>query len=163
MDPFEYVAVLRRRWRLIVACAIAAIVVGWVLLPAPTPQSTRRSEVYEASVTLISSPELEDTANVNLVALVTTSGDVPRLAAEKLGYQGDPDVLAQTITATPDPDAGTVQIVAAGSSAEQASATAVAFAESATTFLGSLPSKPAPTSLLRLRRSWMRSRSASTS
>jgi capsular exopolysaccharide synthesis family protein len=136
MDPLEYITVVRRRWRLVVACAVVALAVGWVLMPAPTPQSTNRSSLYEASVALITPVSDEGRgANVSLVALVSTSGDVPRMAAEKLGYTGDPDALAQTITATPDPEAGTVQIVATGSSAEQASATAVAFAESATAFL----------------------------
>ena len=136
MDPLEYITVVRRRWRLVVACAVVAVAVGWVLMPAPTPQSTNRSSLYEASVALISPVSADGQgANVSLVALVTTSGDVPRMAAEKLGYTGDPDALAMTITATPDPEAGTVRIVATGSSAEQASATAVAFAESATAFL----------------------------
>ena len=36
------------------------------------------------------------------IALYLTTGTIPRRAAEELGYEGDPAVLASGLTVTPD-------------------------------------------------------------
>jgi capsular exopolysaccharide synthesis family protein len=134
MEPIEYLKVLRRRWRLLVACVLVTAAAGWLL--APSKANTATADAYEATVTLVPTPgdNPEDEPNLNRVAYLVTIGEVPLMAAEMLAYEGDIKALLLAISADIDSDAGTVTISATGSSEAEASGRADAFADATVTY-----------------------------
>ena len=92
------------------------------------------------------------------VPVFATTGEVPRLVAEKLGYQGAPASLAAQVTVEGDPETGTLRFTTEQENAEDAVRIADAFADETVT----LPLRSARRSCNRLGRptSWRTSSSS---
>src|SRR5436309_3232613 len=111
-DPRAWFGVLRRRWPIIVGCAVAitALLVGL---------SVRQHKVYEAKATLLlgdlaqqtNSNALGSQRGLNNELVVANSGDV-RDAAKKV-YEGPLDVNSVSVVAT-DTAADAVVVQARG-------------------------------------------------
>jgi capsular exopolysaccharide synthesis family protein len=134
MEPIEYLKVLRRRWRLLVACVLVTAAAGWLLAPAKA--NTVTSDGYKATVTLIPTPgdKTEDEPNLNRVSYLVTVGEVPAMAAKALNYKGNVEQLLINVSAEVDGDAGTVTVTATGSTEREAAACAEAFADATVTY-----------------------------
>ena len=133
MEPIEYLKIAKRHWLMIVLLVAAAMAI--VFWTSPERESTS----YEAThVMLVESSQgqgSQGAANPQVVALWTTVGQVPVLAAEALGYEGEPAELAQQVTATADRDLGTVSITATDENPDRAELIADTFADQVVLFL----------------------------
>lgn len=113
MDLIAYLRVFRRRWALLVVPAVAATLLAWLTAPAQQ-EAGPAVKTYGATATLIASPSYSSTGQQPLslptVALFTTLGEVPARAAEAIGYDGEPQVLASMVTVTPVAETNTLTI-----------------------------------------------------
>lgn len=128
MDLIAYLDVLRRRWALPVAGAIVALLAVWLTLPADGT-SVRSTQNYTATSTLVASPSESAPQQLHLVALFARVGQVPERAADRLGFDGDPQVLASMITTAVDPQTITVTLSSNGMDPDEIEARVNVFAE----------------------------------
>lgn len=127
MDLISYLEIARRRWLVIVLACVLALGATW--FTRPTQAAVERSRTYDAIATLVVNPALEVPPNLAALALFTRVGDVPERAADRLGWEGHPQALAATITATADPETGTLAISSTGTDGDQVARTVNVFAE----------------------------------
>lgn len=129
-----YIKIFRQRWLVILICTVLAAAVMFVITPAKASEEPPVSS-YTATATLLAgSRPAEDgtpvqTMSLGRLALYVTTGEVPGRAAEKLGYEGDPAVLAQQVVVTPDDTAGAVTVAATDEDGQVAADRANAFAD----------------------------------
>lgn len=128
--PHKLKAVLRRRWLLLVLVPLLATLAVWLVTPA---QSGRDDESYTATQTVIR--QLDETAVPGFVstaqaALFATTGRVPTLAANRLGYEGDPEVLADSVSVEPDENTFSLEFSAVAPTPEEAERVVQAFVNS---------------------------------
>jgi capsular exopolysaccharide synthesis family protein len=126
MEPIEYLRIARRRWALIVACVVIALAAAWATTPAH-PRSSKPITSYNATATLLQATT-NNSLSLNYIALFVTAGDIPVRAAKDLGYTGDPQVLASSVTVRPDPTVGALAISGSGSNGTDTADTVNAFA-----------------------------------
>ncbi len=138
MEPIEYVQVLLRRWPIIAIGALigaAFAFVGTDSKPEPI-QST-----YTATHTLLvtegqfGSQSLVGTVTFAQVPVFATTGEIPRLVAESLGYDGAPASLAAQVTVEDDAQTGTLRFTTEQEDAEDAVRIADAFADETVRYL----------------------------
>ncbi len=134
MGPTDYLRTLERRWKILVACVLVALTVGWVFTRDAQTAAPARS--YRATTHLISSSALSNLSaayraatNLQTVAALVTLGDVPARVAQRLGSGADPAELTQAVAATADPTTGLLTIAATAPSARRAELLADTFAE----------------------------------
>jgi succinoglycan biosynthesis transport protein ExoP len=132
MEPIEYIRILLRRWPLIAVCAL--IGAGFAFAGTdPEPEPIR--ETYLAKHTLLSSAnefgsqQLIGTITLTQVPIFATTGEVPRLAAEQLGYNRPPAVLASNVTVFQDPSTGSIEFSTVQDSPDDAVRIADTFAD----------------------------------
>jgi capsular exopolysaccharide synthesis family protein len=131
----DYLAILRRRWLIIVAAVVVAALVGVLtslLAPAPTPPAP-----YEATTLLLGGrdglgPGIE---NLDTLARLTTLDPVASRAAEALHLAGSPTTLAASVHAQGDASTGFLEITASASDPGRAEAVADAFANGLINYL----------------------------
>jgi Mrp family chromosome partitioning ATPase/capsular polysaccharide biosynthesis protein len=133
MDLHEYLRLLRRRWRLLAACVLVAGAAAFLATPA-TPSDEQVT--YQATHTLLRDASAVAPHSAATVALFVRTGEVPARVAERVGFEGEPALLAASLTFTPDDVVGTLEITASGNSPEQAAERANIFAEETLAFLG---------------------------
>jgi capsular exopolysaccharide synthesis family protein len=135
MEPVDYLKIIRRHWK--VAAGLVALTLVAVFLLSPK----QPGKVYEAKHTLLRDQAsgggtgTSSTDNPAVVALWATAGAVPASVKETIAYQGPADALAATVTATPNIELGTVELVAAAPSADEAIAVVNAFADELLAFI----------------------------
>lgn len=129
----DYLKVFRHRWPVIVACALSAAAIMWLVTPAQTATAQKASS-YTATATLLVGTSADSTAQMGRIALYLTTGEIPRRAAAKLGYTGDPAMLASGLTVTPDFNAAALTVAATAPDGQRAAAVANAFADETVAF-----------------------------
>jgi capsular exopolysaccharide synthesis family protein len=133
MEPLEYLRVIRRRWRILAACVLVAAVAAWITTPA---DPTNDAVTYRATNQVIrDSSAVAPPALASLSVFVKT-GEVPKRVAKRVGYDGEPAVLAANVRLEPDDQTGILGISATGSSPSKAADMANAFAEETLAYLG---------------------------
>lgn len=108
-----YLRILRQRWWLVALPCVAAVMVAALTLPDEAEATGPTVTSFQATATLITSPvAFGDAMPVNLstVALYATIGEIPEGAAEIMGYEGEPQLLASLVSVTPSPDTATLTI-----------------------------------------------------
>jgi Mrp family chromosome partitioning ATPase/capsular polysaccharide biosynthesis protein len=145
MEIVHYLRVIKRRWRLVVVCAVVGVLVG-VASTALGSQDTSQVSFYLAKHTLQT-----DGAGVNLdrAAALTTEGEVPRRAAEKLGV-ASPQALASQVKAESRPDVGFLYIAATGTDPQRSVEVADTFANELTAYLDEQDRKAAEADIAQL-------------
>jgi capsular exopolysaccharide synthesis family protein len=130
MSLQDYLRVFRRRWLILVVCTLVAAAVMWGLTPANSGASQKVGSYTATATLLVGSRGADQLTSVSMgrIALYLTTGEIPRNAAEDLGYQGDPAVLASGLTVTPDMSALALTVSATAADGERAAAVANAFA-----------------------------------
>ncbi len=135
MDLIAYLRVFQRRWPLLVVPALGAMLVAWVTLPEQN-SSGAVVRTYSATATIISSPsgstfDMSDGMGIDLntVALFATVGEVPRMAARLVGYEGEPQVLASQVAITPASETSTLTISSTDPEAQTVARRVNAFAD----------------------------------
>jgi capsular exopolysaccharide synthesis family protein len=111
---------------------VLATVVGYILSPEEPDEPV--SAGYQATLTLIPSPELTTGVNLHLAAHLATGPDVRRLAADVL-----PAEIAPTgaVTASVSPEAGSLNITVTDADATRAGILAEAYAAATIKFMQS--------------------------
>ena len=137
MEPVEYARLIRRRWRVVAACCLVSAVAVWVVSPA-TPAARLPEFVAEHTVIRDAGADASTTPPQALatVGLLARTGEVPRRVAKRLGFKGEPVLLARSIRVKSDEILGTVAIRATANGREAASDLANAFAEETLSYLG---------------------------
>jgi Mrp family chromosome partitioning ATPase/capsular polysaccharide biosynthesis protein len=111
MDILDYLRALRRRWRVILLVMLVAGAAAFLTTPS---QAARRAvpvgTVYQATATLLKAPEAQSQVDLATIRLYVKTGDIPKRAAEKLGYAGPPAGLAARVVVGGDDAVGTVTI-----------------------------------------------------
>lgn len=132
MEPIEYLRILRRRWRILATCLIVGLVAAWVTTPATDSQGRPVNE-YQATSTLVPADAAVDGVALASMAFLVTTGEVPREAAAKLGFEGDPALLK--VKAKADTSVGVIQIVGSDDDGAQAARLANTFSAELMAFL----------------------------
>lgn len=127
MDLISYLEIARRRWLVIVLACVLAVGATW--FTRPTQAAVERSRTYDATATLVVNPTLEIPPNLAALALFATVGDVPERAADRLGWEGHPQALAATVTASANPETGTLTLSRTGTDDDEVARTVNVFAE----------------------------------
>jgi Mrp family chromosome partitioning ATPase len=136
MDAVEFVKAVRRRWQVLAATILLALGVGWI--GADTLERRSDQRTYRATATLLGSGRLEDPGigNINTLAALVTTGEVPARVAEKVGFAGDPKRLTrgepptrpEGIVTTADDNTGIMTISATSTDPAEAERLANTFA-----------------------------------
>ncbi len=132
MEPLDFLTIFRQRWKIILAAVLISTGVAWFTSPK-TAVAGPSALSYTATTTLIQAQG--GSVPLNVVALLATQGDVPKVAADALHYTGDPAALAATVSITPDTQVGTLTVAANDADPARASAVANAFAAAINTTL----------------------------
>ncbi|MCX7620327.1 MAG: hypothetical protein N2037_05705 [Acidimicrobiales bacterium] len=135
MDFLHYVRTLRRRWRLVVVFLALGTVAGWASAAFATEQ--RVEPVYVATHML----QVErNNPNLQQLAILATSGEIPNRVADRLGGSGT--LLATQVKARPIITAGLLQIIAVGQDPERVVLLADTFAEELVRYESEAPPSP---------------------
>jgi capsular exopolysaccharide synthesis family protein len=134
MELVHYLRILRRRWALLVVITLLALAAAW----STTPEQAKVGPVipmWNATATLISNPTSTTPVNLPITKLFLTVGEVPKRVAKKVGYAGEPQVLAAGISASSDGEVGTLSITATNRDGDEAAKLVNAFADEIIAFL----------------------------
>lgn len=145
MEIVHYLRVLRRRWRVLLACSLVGVLVG-VASTAIGGQEKAQVSFYLAKHTLQSTG---GAVNLDRAAALVTEGEVPRRAAAKLG-EASPQVLASRVKAEPRPEVGFLYIAATGTDPQRSVQIADTFAEELVAYLDEQQRKADDASITRL-------------
>lgn len=141
VDLSGYARVIRQRW----AVLVASTVVGALAVLAVTPSDTGRSVPYTAVATLVQTPggavatvvdPYVTEASLDTIALFIKTGEIPRLAAERLGYENDPRLLVSQITVNTDPFSGAITVSTTSRDGDRAAEVVNAFADETVAYFG---------------------------
>jgi capsular exopolysaccharide synthesis family protein len=130
VELFDYLNAVRRRWYVPAALVVVAIIVVLLITDSsPERPDASRNITYTATAILISDGSTQGaSANLALTAFLVKRGDIPDLAAELLGSEEEPDVLARRVTATANAELGILEISSSGKDPDEVVETADAFA-----------------------------------
>jgi len=130
---------VRRRWPVVAATLLVALVAGWLttrIVPAGPPVRN-----YEATSVLLSDQATSlgygaaGTYNLRTIAALATVGEVPQRVAAATGFQGDPTDLTQAIRSNGNPETGLLRITATSTDPAQATQLADTFAGELVAFI----------------------------
>jgi len=139
MDVVAYLRILRRHWRMIaVAAVIGAIIgVGSTVVEKQTGGAQSSGRYYKAAHTLFLDTTVNSDStyrpvftNLDQMAVLATTGDVPQRVADELG--GDAKELATHIYVTTNGTLSTIELSAADRSPQVAVQLADSFAKALT-------------------------------
>jgi capsular exopolysaccharide synthesis family protein len=130
MEPAELMRAIRRRWPIVAVTMLAAVVAAWLTTAVvPTGPPVRN---YEATSVILSDTStsfgFSGGYNLRTIAALATVGEVPKRVAQKIGYQGDPLVLAEGIRSNGNTDTGILRITAASTDPAESTLVANEFA-----------------------------------
>ncbi|MFI6445814.1 tyrosine-protein kinase family protein [Kitasatospora sp. NPDC050543] len=96
MEPANHFTVLRRYWRLLVGCTLAALAVGWVLTPAG---NTVDNAKWQCKVAITPVAGAADTVRADQVLSFASGSDVATAVAKQLAITDIPGLLARRTVA----------------------------------------------------------------
>ncbi len=144
MDLLTYLRAFRRRWTVVVAAVAVALVAGWFTTEAVAPDAPQGPPSFSATTLLVSGGATVGNVPINLetLAIIATLPETAEIAAEEIGYEGDPLDLRSKVQASPDSDTGVLTITTFAPRAARAEELGNAFA---TALSGSLQDEQAAT------------------
>lgn len=152
MSLHDFIKILRQRWWVILLCTFVAAGAMFAATPART-DTTQRIGSYTATTTLLVGHRAADPeptrpgspapsyerVSLPRISLFITTGEVPRRAAAKLNYTGDPAVLASGLTVVTDVASESITISTTAADGNRAASVANTFAEEAVAFFADSP------------------------
>ncbi|GAA4953660.1 hypothetical protein GCM10023224_43440 [Streptomonospora halophila] len=132
-DLAHAAATLRRRWRLVAACALAGplLASGALLAVPPTYTSTTAVHVRPTGVPEITGEQAGRTngeVNLDTEAQIVQSAEVSAAAAERIGHGADPVELRREVEVSVPPNSSVLRISAPGPDPAEARRASAAFA-----------------------------------
>jgi Mrp family chromosome partitioning ATPase/capsular polysaccharide biosynthesis protein len=131
MELVHYLRVVRRRWRTVAAITVVGLAIGLASGLLNSGTKTAGVTFYLAKHTLSGT---EGATNLQRAAILCYDGDVPKRAAEKLGYESS-QVLASKVTCEARPDVNLLYIAATGTDPDESLLIADTFATELTASL----------------------------
>ena len=126
----DALAVVRRRWRLLLACVVLGVLVAVGLAALETPKYTASADLLVLTRTQLSDTGRPiDPVQVATQADVVVSDAVASRVVSELGLDTSSTNLLKNVTATPAADKAVVTITATGESAQSAADIANGFAD----------------------------------
>lgn len=117
---------MRRHWRLLVACCVGALVVGWWLTPSGAGED---SAAWSSTLTVVPAPGSEEAVKLDVVRTFATSEEVATDAARRLKRpSGEAVSLKSRVDVVADSTAGMLTITAQGTSQKDSETLANAYA-----------------------------------
>lgn len=143
MDPVEYLRAFRRRWPIVAAALVLTLGAGWLATAASNPdrpQAAPAGTTFQATTLLLNVGSSEGTTQSGLGGLSTaaalaTVGEVPRRAANKIGFEGSAAELASQVQASANSDTLLLSITASATAPKEARQIADTFAAELIAFL----------------------------
>lgn len=141
MERLDYLRALQRRWVIVLAATLVTGAAAWLTAPASASPSSSpfriRGTAYEATHTLIidresasrRSDKYSQTANLPLLAVLATSGEVPLRVIERLGLKTTPPAIAGKVEVEAETKLDLLRVTSTGSSPGEVAALVDAFAE----------------------------------
>lgn len=134
MEPVEFLRLIRRRWAVVAAFVVVGLIAGWVTSPGGSSES--QVESFTATATLAASSATaankaaatSEVPSLDAMAFMATTGEVPRRAAAKLGFDGPPALLASRVRADANDKLNTIAVRVSDVDGPRATDTANAFA-----------------------------------
>ena len=132
MDIVAYLRMLRRHWKIIMAAIAIGAVLGAASTIATKHSSPRERTYYKATHTLfLDTSNISDTyrpiyTNLDQIAVLATTGDIPKAVAAQLG--GDPTEWVSRIFTVTNGTTNTLDITCAEPTADEAVKCADTFA-----------------------------------
>ncbi|WP_377272536.1 tyrosine-protein kinase family protein [Peterkaempfera sp. SMS 1(5)a] len=145
MEPANHLTVLRRHWRLLAGCALAALVIGWLLTPTGTTVDNGK---WECKVSIVPAAGSGDTVKIDQVMSFATGSDVAEAAARKLGITDVQALLTRREVSVVSPQM--LQFTAHGPTQKACSDVASAFATATISGYGREAQRNAQDSILAL-------------
>ena len=90
MDLLAYFRALRRRWAVILVCVVLGAVIGYASTLLNSDEAKKGRTYYKATNTLVldasqsDGPSQSSFTNLDQIAILATTGDVPNRVAEEL-------------------------------------------------------------------------------
>ena len=133
MEPIEFLRTLRRRWRVILACALIALTVA--LFASPSGSARSHHNFKAQSVLIANATKRVNQSMLSQDALLLTIGVVPQRVAQQLNFTGNPLRLVDEVKQTIDPKVGTITITSVQPTAARSLALVNTFAEQLVHFI----------------------------
>ena len=135
MDILDYLRALRRRWRVILLVTLVAAAAALLTTPSQAQRDVVPvGTVYQATTTLLRAPDAQP-VDLPTIRLYVKTGDIPKRAAEKLGWDGAPAGLAAQVVVGGDDQVGTVTVSTTNVDQARAEQIANVFADETISFL----------------------------
>jgi hypothetical protein len=139
VEPIEFLRILRRRWRVLIACALIGVVAAFVVTPGTGSANTARSggkHRYTAKAVLLANV-VKHSSQMTLSqdALLLTIGVVPRRSAKELAFTGNPARLVEQIHTAIDLKVGSITVTSTQATTTRAVAVVNTFSEQLVKYL----------------------------
>jgi capsular exopolysaccharide synthesis family protein len=143
MNLMDYFSAIRRRWVVVVAAVMVALVAGFAITSTVKPKPARPSAYTARTLLLNLSASIPNGAPTSalgafIAASLTETGEIPRRVDEALNYEGTPIQLARKIDATVERDTGLLNITATADTPGEAEKIADTFATELLDYLENL-------------------------
>ena len=135
MDLLSYFRALRRRWAVILLCAVIGAAVGYASTLLDNEEAKKGRTYYKATNTLVLDAVQEDGplrssfTNLDQIAILATTGDVPNRVAEELGTSETGRELSERVVTTTNSLTTTLDLTLADPDPDRAVQLADTFAE----------------------------------
>ncbi len=133
MEPVQYLRILRRRLRLILALTVLGALLGVASTLGADEAKAPQRQLYLATHILIDESTGDAPVNLGLAQMVATSGEVPQRVADQLA--SDPLTLVDSVHVASNPTVRTLQLSAVTDDAALAESIANTFAAELATYL----------------------------
>ncbi|HEX6393039.1 MAG TPA: hypothetical protein VFZ97_06325 [Acidimicrobiales bacterium] len=141
MEVLDYLRIIRRRWPIVILCALVGLAVGYLTAKSSTsgPVSTgSTTTTYQATAILgTASSTTSDPSGLSLdaMAFLAQSGPVPAMTEKALGDKSGALDIAGRVQVTPKDPLNLMQVTASEPSRDQAAQVANAFASQVITYI----------------------------
>ena len=130
---------VRSRWWVLVLLALIGVVLGALPQPARVEEQSKLTRFSATHTMLLNNPDSTQSGgsavSPNQVALLATTGEVPRRVAEKIKFAGNPAQLATQVTVKFDFQTGALTFSTTQDTAQQAELVANTFADVLNSYL----------------------------
>ncbi len=136
MTADDYVHLVRRHWKVIVACAVLAMFAALLTSPSSGRNAVVSTDTtYRATATLLLAPEASRSFNLAVTRLYLKGDVIPERVAKEVAFAGTPAELAADVVIGGDDKMGTLTITVNEHDGAHAALVANSFADQTVKYL----------------------------